>query len=314
MKTKIEQPKDNKIKLFAVVGPTASGKTELSLRLAEALDGEIISCDSMQIYKDMSIGTAKPSLTERRGIAHHLFDVCEPENEFSCADYKALAEEAISDIASRGKTPIFCGGTGLYLSSVLRGGDLSPSIPDGIREGLERLSPDELWAELLQTDPDAAALTHKNNVKRVIRALEIYRGTGRTKTEWDRLSREAEQPYDAVIFGLDYNDRETLYERINKRVDIMLDEGLEDEVRALSGRLGRTASQAIGYKELLLYINGELSYKDAVELLKKNTRNYAKRQLTWFRRDSSVIWSYPDLTDKNEIFENIVNIAKKHLN
>lgn len=305
---------DRKIKVLAVVGPTASGKTDLSLRLAEALNGEIISCDSMQIYRDMNIGTAKPSLDERRGIPHHLFDVCDPENDFSCADYKQLAEAAIKDVTGRGKTPIFCGGTGLYLSSVLRGGDLSPTIPNGIRESLEKRSPDENWDELLSVDPDSAALTHKNNVKRVIRALEIYHGTGKTKTEWDKLSLEVESPFDALIFGLDYKSRDTLYGRINRRVDIMMDEGLEAEVRAVAPRLGKTASQAIGYKELLCYINGELSYEDAVELLKKNTRNYAKRQLTWFRRDQNVIWSYPDKESADAIFENIVNIAKNHLN
>ena len=304
---------NSKIKVLAVVGPTASGKTDLSLRLAEALDGEIISCDSMQIYRDMNIGTAKPSLDERRGIPHHLFDVSSPEDEFSCADYKTLAEKAIKDVAKRGKTPIFCGGTGLYLSSVLRGGDLSPNIPAGIRERLEMRSPDENWDELLSVDPEAAALTHKNNVKRVIRALEIYHGTGKTKTEWDKLSLEVEPPYDALIFGLDYKNRDILYERINKRVDIMMNEGLEAEVRSIAPHLGKTASQAIGYKELLMYINGELPYGDAVELLKKNTRNYAKRQLTWFRRDPNVIWSYPDEDSSDDIFENIVNIAKKHL-
>ncbi len=305
---------DNKIKILAVVGPTASGKTDLSLRLAEALDGEIISCDSMQIYTDMNIGTAKPPVEERRGIPHHMFDVCSPEHEFSCADYKALAEAAIKDIAGRGKTPIFCGGTGLYLSSVLRGGDLSPTVPDGIRESLEKRSPEENWEELLRIDPEAAALTHKNNTKRVIRALEIYHGTGKTKTEWDRLSLEADSPYDALVFGLDYKSRDTLYDRINRRVNIMMNDGLEAEVRAVASRLGKTASQAIGYKELLCYIKGELSYDDAVELLKKNTRNYAKRQLTWFRRDPRIIWSYPDEESTDAIFENIVNIAKKHLN
>lgn len=305
---------DSKIKVLAVVGPTASGKTALSLSLAEALDGEIISCDSMQIYRDMNIGTAKPSMTERRGIPHHLFDICSPEDEFSCADYIAYAEKAIADVVSRGKTPIFCGGTGLYLSSVLRGGNLSPNIPCRIRESLEKRSPDENWEELIKIDPEAASLTHKNNVKRVIRALEIYHGTGKTKTEWDKLSLEVESPYDALIFGLDYRSRDTLYERINKRVDTMMDEGLEAEVREVAPRLGKTASQAIGYKELIMYINGELPYGDAVELLKKNTRNYAKRQLTWFRRDPSVIWSYPDENGTDAIFENIVNIAKKHLN
>lgn len=303
----------NKIKLFAVVGPTASGKTDLSLRLAKALDGEIISCDSMQIYKDMNIGTAKPDMQERNGIPHHLFDVAEPEEEFSCASYKELAEKAIMDIVSRGKTPIFCGGTGLYLDSVLRGGEMSPSIPEGIREALEKKPPEELWDELVRIDPASASLTHKNNVKRVVRALEIYYGTGKTKTEWDELSKSVEPPYDAVIFGLDFKDREKLYSRINLRVDMMLKSGLENEVRALAPRLGKTSSQAIGYKEILSYINGTTSYDEAVELLKKNTRNYAKRQLTWFRRNSEIVWSYPDGEDRDQIFENIVNIAKKHL-
>lgn len=302
-----------KIKILAVVGPTASGKTDLSLRLARAVDGEIISCDSMQIYKDMNIGTAKPSIEERNGIPHHLFDVAEPEEEFSCASYKELAENAIKDIASRGKTPIFCGGTGLYLDSVLRGGEMSPSIPDGIRQSLEKRPPEELWDELARVDFASASVTHKNNVKRVVRALEIYYGTGKTKTEWDELSKTVQSPYDAVIFGLDFKDREKLYNRINLRVDLMLEEGLENEVRALCHRLGKTASQAIGYKELLSYINGTASYGEAVELLKKNTRNYAKRQLTWFRRNEKTVWSYPDVESRDRIFENIVNIAKNHL-
>ena len=268
----------------------------------------------MQIYKCMNIGTAKPSIEERNGIPHHLFDIAEPEEEFSCASYKKLAEKAISDIVSRGKTPIFCGGTGLYLDSVLRGGELSPNIPSGIRESLEKKPPEELWDELIKVDSSSASLTHQNNIKRVVRALEIYYGTGKTKTEWDDLSKTVESPYDAVIFGLDFKDREKLYSRINLRVDMMLEVGLENEVRTLAHRLGKTASQAIGYKELISYINGKISYDEAVELLKKNTRNYAKRQLTWFRRNENTVWSYPDQESREQIFENIVNIAKKHLN
>ena len=181
----------NTVKLIAVVGPTASGKTALSLDLAEALGGEILSCDSMQIYRRMNIGTAKPSPEERRGIPHHLIDIVDPVESFSCADYKRLAEEAIADVVSRGKVPIFCGGTGLYLDAVLNGGGFSPSVPEGIRETLSARDPDSLWEELCRIDPDAAALTHKNNLKRVIRALEIYYGTGKTKTEWDKLSQTA---------------------------------------------------------------------------------------------------------------------------
>lgn len=303
----------NKTKIIAVVGPTASGKTELSLRLAETLDGEIISCDSMQIYKGMDIGTAKPSYEERRGIVHHLFDVVCPDVSFSCADYKTLAEETVKDIVSRGKTPIFCGGTGLYLNSLISCG-FSPSVPEGIREELEKKSPDELYSELKKVDPLSAEMIHKNNVKRVIRALEIYLGTGKTKTEWDALSQNEESPYEALIFGLDYSSRETLYDRINRRVDIMLGMGLTDEVKSLSSSLGLTASQAIGYKEILLYLDGTLTYEEAVELLKKNTRNYAKRQLTYFKKNKDIHWYYPDVTDMDEIFEDIVNIASVHLN
>lgn len=302
-----------KIKLIAVVGPTASGKTSLSLSLAEALHGEILSCDSMQVYSGMDIGTAKPSLAERRGIPHHLFDLVSPNEPFSCADYKRLAEEAICDVVSRGKVPIFCGGTGLYLDAVLNGGGFSPDVPAGIREELEGRTPDSLWEELCRIDPDAAALTHKNNRKRVVRALEIYYGTGKRKSEWDRLSKEIETPYDVLTVGLDYHDRATLYERIDRRVDQMLTEGLVEEAKRLCLDRASTAAQAIGYKELYLWLDGELSYEDAVALLKKNTRNYAKRQLTWFRRRSGTHWFYPDECPMGEIFENIVNIAVEHL-
>jgi len=302
-----------KPKLIAVVGPTASGKTALSLRLAEALDGEILSCDSMQIYRGMDIGTAKPSPEERRGIPHHLIDIVSPEEAFSCADYKRLAEGAIRDVLSRGKTPIFCGGTGLYLDAVLTVSDFSPTVPEGLREELQQEDPDALWEELLAVDPEAAATMHKNNRKRVIRALEIYRGTGKTKTEWDRLSRQSESPYDTLIIGLDYQSRQTLYDRIDRRVDLMLEQGLIEEVQALALDRSSTAGQAIGYKELYRWLDGLLPREEAIELLKKNTRHYAKRQLTWFRRNRDTLWFYLDTGDREAIFENIVNIAKKHL-
>ena len=304
---------DSKPKLIAVVGPTASGKTELSLRLAEALDGEILSCDSMQIYRGMDIGTAKPTLEERRGIPHHLIDIADPGEPFSCADYKCLAEAAVADVLARGKTPIFCGGTGLYLDAVLSVGDFSPSVPEGLREELQKQDPDVLWEELLAVDPEAAAAMHKNNLKRVIRALEIYRGTGKTKTEWDRLSKQKENPYDTLMIGLDYQDRQALYRRIELRVDLMLEQGLAEEAKTLSLDRTSTAGQAIGYKELYLWLDGDLSQEQAVALLKKNTRHYAKRQLTWFRRNPNVRWFYPDAQERETFFENIVNIAKNHL-
>ncbi len=302
-----------KPKLIAVVGPTASGKTELSLQLAEALDGEILSCDSMQIYRGMDIGTAKPSLEERRGIPHHLIDIVSPDEDFSCADYKRLAEEAIHDVLSRGKPPIFCGGTGLYLDAVLRGSNFSPTVPEGLREELQQEDPEVLWKELLAVDPEAAATMHQNNVKRVIRALEIYRGTGKTKTEWDRLSQQNESSYETLIVGLDYQNRQTLYDRINLRVDLMLEQGLVEEVKNIALDRSSTAAQAIGYKELYLWLDGHVSCEEAVALLKKNTRHYAKRQLTWFRRNPDILWFYPDMGKREIIFENIVNIAKKHL-
>lgn len=303
---------NEKIKIIAIIGPTASGKTDTSLHLAEALDGEIISCDSMQIYKGMDIGTAKPTKAEQRGIVHHLFDVVEPSESFSCADYKILAEKALNDVISRGKTPIFCGGTGLYLDSVL-GSGFSPSVPEGIRAELEKRDIDDLYDELCKIDPESALSIHKNNVKRVVRALEIYHGTGKTKSEWDRLSKLVQSKYDPLIIGLDYKDRQTLYNRINLRVDIMMKEGLLDEVKKVAPTLGYTASQAIGYKELVSYLNGNVTLEEAIELLKKNTRNYAKRQLTYFRRNANVRWFYPDVMTSEEIFENIVNIASKHL-
>ncbi len=305
---------DKRNKLIAVVGPTASGKTDLSVSLAGELDGEIISCDSMQIYRGMNIGTAKPTEEEKRGIKHHLIDIIAPSEPFSCADYKPLAESAVLDILSRNKVPIFCGGTGLYLDSVISVSGFSPEIPDGIREELKRFSPEELWSELLRADPEAAAKTHPNNVKRVMRALEIYRGTGKTKTEWDRLSKETPPPYDALIIGLDFLDRGKLYDRINRRADIMLSGGLLDEVAALDLPRDSSAAQAIGYKELYLYLDGRIGYDEAAELLKKNTRNYAKRQLTWFKRNKNILWFYQDSPGREDNFKNIVNIAENYLN
>ena len=302
-----------KTKLIAIVGPTASGKSALALELAKQIGGEIVSCDSMQIYRGMNICTAKPTPAEMSEVRHHLINVCCPTEQFSCADYKQLAEKAVSDIISRGKVPIFCGGTGLYLDSVISIPSFSPEIPEGIRDGLMSLSPDELWEELLQVDPESAEKTHKNNVKRVVRALEIYRGTGKTKTEWDRLSKETESPYSTLTIGLDYLDRNILYRRISERIGIMLDSGLVDEVRSLNLPRGGNAAQAIGYKELYLYLDGSADYGEAVALLEKNTRNYAKRQLTWFRRNKNVKWFYPDSPTAENNYPEIVWEINRHL-
>ena len=305
-----------KPKIIAVCGPTASGKTALSLALAEKLGGEIVSCDSMQIYRGMDIGTAKPTKEEMCGIPHHMIDIVEPSASFSAADYAPLARACTDDILSRGKLPIFCGGTGLYLDAVLTANSFAdvetdPALRASLLSDAERDGAEALWQRLAAVDPEAAAASHPNNVKRVARALEIYLSSGVTKTEWDRRSRLSEPPYDAVIFALD-RKRDELYRRIDLRVDLMLDAGLEAEVRALleSGRLPResTAAQAIGYKEFIDYFDGFCSLSEVSERIKLGTRRYAKRQLTWFRRNPAVKW-----LDGGSNFEDIVNNAQKHL-
>ena len=264
----------------------------------------------------IAVGTAKPTVEEMDGVPHHLIDIAEPDTVYSCAEYVADAKKAINDIVSRGKLPIICGGTGLYLESLLRGGsfEVTDTAPE-YREELMRLAAEKgnlfVHDMLREVDPESAEATHPNNVKRVIRALEIYKTTGRTKTELDRLSRENESEYDALVVGLRYEDRERLYERIDKRVDIMLEMGLEKEIRELMAdgvfESSVTAGQAIGYKELFGYINGESSYEEAVAILKQSTRRYAKRQLTWFSNRGNVEWI--DIKNENN-FEQILNIAK----
>ena len=309
-----------KTKIVAIVGPTASGKTSLAIALAKEYGGEIVSCDSMQIYRRMNIGTAKPTVEEMQGIPHHLIDIADPDTEYSCAEYVADAKTAINDIVSRGKLPIICGGTGLYLDSLLRGGSFEITDTDTeYRQELTDLALRKgnafVHDMLNAVDPDSAAAIHPNNVKRVIRALEIYKTTGKTKTELDAISRENESEYDALVIGLRYRDREVLYERIDRRVDQMLNMGLGGEIRELLNDgvfdSSGTAIQAIGYKELLGYFRGEVSYEDAVAHLKQSTRRYAKRQLTWFSNHSSVTWI--DIEKENN-FEQILNIAKNLFN
>lgn len=288
---------NKKTKIIAVGGPTASGKSALALELARRLNGEIVSCDSMQIYRGMDIGTAKPTVEEMDGISHHMIDVCDPETNYSAADWATGAAEAIDDIVARGKTPIICGGTGMYLDALLRPISFSDSSDnteesERIREELLDFALKNgnlaLHERLREVDPESAGAIHMNNVKRVIRALEIYLITGKTKTESDRESLAGESQYDCTVITLDYNDREILYDRINRRVDIMFTNGLLKEAESLysAGKLkdDSTAAQAIGYKEILPYIKGEASLEYSLELLKKNTRNYAKRQITWFKR------------------------------
>ena len=284
---------NNKAKILCVVGPTASGKTAVGVRLAERLGGEVVSCDSMQIYRGMKIGTAAPTDEETRGIPHHLIGFCDPRRNYSAADYVGDAARVISDIAERGKLPVIVGGTGLYLDSLLFIGSFSEAGEDpAIREELFRIAreegPSALHSMLREIDPEAAEKIHENNVKRVVRAIEVYRLTGKTKTEADRDALSPAPRYDATVVTLDFEDRATLYERIDRRVDRMFEDGLEDEVRGLleRGELpdGSTAAQAIGYRETAAMIRGLTGRDEAIELIKKNTRNYAKRQLTWFRR------------------------------
>ncbi len=289
--------------LIAIVGPTAVGKTALALALAKRYNGEIISCDSMQIYKHMDIGTAKPTKNEQAICPHHLIDIKEPNEDFSCAEYATLAREAIEDIRSRGKLPIFCGGTGLYLDSVLKISSFSETqVDESYRAELEKFASengaDALHALLSSVDPESAEAIHKNNQKRVIRALEIYKCTGKKKSELDRLSREQEPPYDATVFFLTARERELLYSRIEQRVDIMLDEGLEAEAKYLwENELLKpeyNSYAAIGYKELIPYFKGEKTLEGCILDLKLATRHYAKRQLTWFSREESYHKIYID--------------------
>ncbi|MBQ7907324.1 MAG: tRNA (adenosine(37)-N6)-dimethylallyltransferase MiaA [Clostridia bacterium] len=291
------------MKVIAIVGPTAVGKTALSIELAKRLNGEIISCDSMQIYKYMDIGTAKPTYEERAGVPHHLIDIKSPSEQFSCADYQALAKRAIEDIISRGKTPIFCGGTGLYLDSVLEIPSFSETAKDeeyrSYLEGVALERGNEAVHKMLsEVDKESAEAIHPNNLKRVIRALEIYKCTGVTKSEWDRRSKEQKPPYEKEVFFLTCRDRETLYNKIDKRVDLMLAEGLLSEARWLyeNSFLEKqyTASSAIGYKELLPYLRGECTLDLAVKQLKLSTRHYAKRQLTWFSKHEDYHKIYVD--------------------
>lgn len=289
---------EQKIKILAIVGPTASGKTSISIELAKRLGGEIISCDSMQIYRRMDIGTAKPTEEEKCGVPHHLIDAVEPSDAFSCADYVTMAGEAVKEIAARGKLPILCGGTGLYLDRFLCGEMEETHADEDLRASLFAYAESEgieaLHARLREVDPESADAIHPNNVKRVVRALEIYEQTGIPKSEFDRRSQVVESPYEATVIGLFYPRREVLYERINRRVDSMLADGLLEETKRLLDEgvfeVNLTAAQAIGYKELLGYLGGSETLTEAAENLKTATRRYAKRQITWFSAKPYVEW------------------------
>ncbi len=294
-------------KIIAVAGPTASGKTRLAIEIAKRFSGEVVSCDSMQIYRGMDIGTAKPTFDEMCGIPHHMIDIIEPDTRYSVADFVRDARRAIDDCLKRGKLPVIAGGTGLYMDSVLMNIAFADVLQDlDYRQELQNFA-DEFGAEalhqkLVEADPEAAEKIHPNNVRRVIRALEVCHTTGKTFTEVNAESRR-EPIYDAKIFGIDTN-RQVLYERIDRRVDIMLEQGLMDEVKGFYQsklKRGTTAMQAIGYKEFFDFFDGACTFDEAVDKIKMESRRYAKRQLTWFRRNELIDWVSIDDTD--EIFK-----------
>lgn len=291
----------DKIPVVVVAGPTASGKTRLAIDIANSFDGEIVSADSMQIYKYMDIGTAKPTDDERRECVHHLIDFVEPDEDFSVAQYTELAHKVIYDIYSRGKLPVMCGGTGLYINSVIDDitfGEMESDehLRAELKEIAERDGNEKLIKILSEFDPISAARLHPNNVRRVIRAIEFYKLTGTPISEHQEMTKQTESRYDPIMFCINY-ERGVLYERINKRVDIMISEGLIDEVSYLM-KMGYTADlnsmKAIGYKEIAEYINGKCTLEEAIESVKQGSRRYAKRQLTWFRRDKRIIMLDPD--------------------
>ncbi len=283
--------------VIVIVGPTASGKTGVSIELAKLINGSIVSADSMQVYKHMNIGTAKPDDAEMSGIAHYMIDVVEPGEDFSVARYRKMALGCISKIIKQKKRPIVVGGTGLYINSLIHNISFSETIRDEkLREELKREADEKgnkyLHEKLKDVDPDAASKIHENDVKRVIRALEVYKHTNLPISKHKQLSRLEPPAYNYILFGLNW-DREKLYDRIEKRVDAMLKAGLVDEVKSLTQQgydLGNTAMQAIGYKEILKYLKGEYTFEEAKSILKRDTRRYAKRQLTWFRRLEGINW------------------------
>ena len=300
----------NKPRVLAVVGPTASGKTWLGVRLAKIYGGEVISADSMQIYKGMDIASAKPTEEEKEGIPHHLMDFLDMDVTFSAADYVKLAKEKIDEVLSRGKLPIIVGGTGLYVDSLLENVKFSEGGSDeAYREELMAFAREQgaeaLHARLVEKDPEAAAAIHPNNIIRVVRALEVCHVTGRRFSELKAESRTEESPYDSLILGLNYEDRAVLYRRIDLRVEEMAKNGLVEEARELWEAGGmKTSANAIGYKELIPYFAGEMSLEECIAKIQQETRRYAKRQLTWFRKNDRIKWIIlGEFDKKTEILE-----------
>ena len=283
--------------IICIAGPTASGKTALAVELAKELNGEVVSCDSMQIYRRMNIGTAKPTPEEMQGIRHHMLDVAEPEEDFSVSSYCAMAGPIVDDIVARGKTAVIAGGTGLYMDSLIRGNDFAPFPSTGVREQLDAEADSRgiqvLFDRLKSIDPEAAGKLHLSDRKRIIRALEVYLETGETITAHNRKTQLIPPRYTPIWLGLDFANRADLYGRIDLRVGMMLEAGLVEEIRSLlsSGIPEKcTAMQAIGYKEFVAALDGQCTIEEAADQVRQSSRRYAKRQLTWFRRNPSMHW------------------------
>ena len=283
--------------IICIAGPTASGKTALAATLAKELNGEVVSCDSMQVYKRMDIGTAKPTLEEMQGIPHHMIDVAEPWEDFSVSRYCDMAAPIVDDILSRGKTAVIAGGTGLYMDSLIRGNAFAPFPATGVRERLEAqadtVGMEAMLSQLRSVDPDAAGHLHLSDRKRILRALEVWYETGETITQHDRRTRQQPPRYQAAYIGLSFQDRAQLRRRIDLRVDEMVRQGLLEEVQALlAAGLPPTATawQAIGYKQFLAAADGRCTVTEAIEEVKLRSRQYAKRQLTWLRRNPDIHW------------------------
>ncbi len=291
--------------IICVIGPTASGKTGLAVELAEALNGEVLSCDSMQLYRSMDIGTAKPTREEIRGIPHHMIDILEPWEPFSVGRYVEMADPILQDILARGKTCIVCGGTGLYVDSLMAGRTFAPYPETGKRQELEALAKEqgiEVVLEILRkTDPESAERLHPSDQRRIIRAAEVWLETGKTITQHNLETQAVPPKYDPLWIGLDFTHRKQLYDRIDRRVDVMMEQGLMAEVeRLLAQGVPATATslQAIGYKEPMAALRGELTMEDMVEKIKQESRRYAKRQLTWFRRNKKIHWIFREEPEK----------------
>lgn len=308
-----------KKKAIVVVGATASGKTALGVHIAKKFNGEVISADSMQIYKDMNIATAKPTTEEMDGVKHHLIDFVDVHQQYSVSNYCSDAKKVFDEITDLCKLPVIVGGTGLYIDSFLSNTKfLEEASSDSVRKDLlsevEKDGIESLYEQLKAIDPDAAEKIHPNNVVRVVRAMEIYRTTGKTLTEQNKMSHNVESDIAPLYIGINYSDREKLYDRINLRVDLMLEAGLLEEAKDFfESNPSKTAFNAIGYKELKPFLDGNLSFDVCVENLKRETRRYAKRQITWFKRNNKINWVFADKQSKEDLYKSVDDLINDYL-